>query len=210
MIHISLVKLAWESIPLFGISGFCRSWPMTRLWLNRHFLLRRSFWSRWLCRSPSKTHASFTPKRECWLTTSLKATERYLRICMMQAAVRWFGNQYPCLPRQLSLNVRHQRRLWPCCRGIVRPRKCRCLLSWVWWWALRGFEPLKTVPDDKKVVLGLITTKSPVLEDKAQVIARIHGAAEYLPIDRLYLSPQCGFASWELATSAQNRSSGTK
>lgn len=43
-----------------------------------------------------------------------------------------------------------------------------------------GFEPLKYVPENKKVVLGLITTKSPVLEDKNEVIARIHEAAKYV------------------------------
>lgn len=58
-----------------------------------------------------------------------------------------------------------------------------------------GFEPLKYVSDGKKVVLGLITTKTPKLEDKAEVIARIHEAAKYVPLDRLYLSPQCGFSS---------------
>ncbi|MBR4671507.1 MAG: 5-methyltetrahydropteroyltriglutamate--homocysteine S-methyltransferase [Butyrivibrio sp.] len=61
-----------------------------------------------------------------------------------------------------------------------------------------GFAPLSKVSDDKKVVLGLITTKSPVLEDKEKVIARIHEAAKYIPLDRLYLSPQCGFASCEI------------
>ena len=61
-----------------------------------------------------------------------------------------------------------------------------------------GFEPLKYVSGDKKVVLGLITTKSPVLEDKQTVINRIHEAAKYIPLDRLYLSPQCGFASCEI------------
>lgn len=61
-----------------------------------------------------------------------------------------------------------------------------------------GFEPLKYVSGDKKVVLGLITTKSPVLEDKQSVIDRIHEAAKYVPLDRLYLSPQCGFASCEI------------
>lgn len=61
-----------------------------------------------------------------------------------------------------------------------------------------GFEPLKYVSGDKKVVLGLITTKSPVLEDKQTVIDRIHKAAEIIPLDRLYLSPQCGFASCEI------------
>ncbi|MDO4285311.1 MAG: 5-methyltetrahydropteroyltriglutamate--homocysteine S-methyltransferase [Eubacteriales bacterium] len=61
-----------------------------------------------------------------------------------------------------------------------------------------GFAPLQAVSGDKKVVLGLITTKSPVLEDKESVIARIHDAAGYLPLDRLCLSPQCGFASCEI------------
>lgn len=54
------------------------------------------------------------------------------------------------------------------------------------------------VSGDKKVVLGLITTKSPVLEDKQFVINRIHEAAQYIPLERLYLSPQCGFASCEI------------
>lgn len=61
-----------------------------------------------------------------------------------------------------------------------------------------GFKPLEKVSEDKKVVLGLITTKTPELEDKEQVIARIHEAAKYIPLDRLYLSPQCGFASCEV------------
>ena len=61
-----------------------------------------------------------------------------------------------------------------------------------------GFAPLAKVSEDKKVVLGLITTKSPVLEDKEKVIARIHEAAKYIPLDRLCLSPQCGFASCEI------------
>ncbi len=61
-----------------------------------------------------------------------------------------------------------------------------------------GFEPLKYVTGNKKVVLGLITTKSPVLEKKEEVIARIHEAEKYIPLDRLYLSPQCGFSSNEI------------
>lgn len=60
-----------------------------------------------------------------------------------------------------------------------------------------GFEPLQYVGEDKKVVLGLITTKSPRLEDKENIIKRIHEAANYIPLDRLCLSPQCGFASTE-------------
>lgn len=61
-----------------------------------------------------------------------------------------------------------------------------------------GFSPLKHVAEGKKVVLGLITSKSPVLEDKATVMARIREAAQYIPLDRLSLSPQCGFASCEI------------
>ena len=59
------------------------------------------------------------------------------------------------------------------------------------------FEPLQYLGKDKKIVLGLITTKSPVLEDKEYIIKRIHEASEYVPLERLYLSPQCGFASTE-------------
>ena len=61
-----------------------------------------------------------------------------------------------------------------------------------------GFAPLAKVSPDKKVVLGLITTKTPELEDKKEVIERIHEAAKYIPLDRLCLSPQCGFASCEI------------
>ena len=58
-----------------------------------------------------------------------------------------------------------------------------------------GFAPLKKVSEDKKVVLGLITTKKPDLEDKEKVINRIKQATKYIPLERLCLSPQCGFAS---------------
>ncbi len=61
-----------------------------------------------------------------------------------------------------------------------------------------GFAPLAKVYGDKKVVLGLVTTKSPVLEDKKTLIDRIHQAAQYIPLERLSLSPQCGFASCEI------------
>ena len=61
-----------------------------------------------------------------------------------------------------------------------------------------GFAPLAKMTGEKKVVLGLVTTKTPELEDKAKIIARIHEAEKYIPLDRLYLSPQCGFASCEI------------
>ena len=61
-----------------------------------------------------------------------------------------------------------------------------------------GFEPLRFVPNNKKVVLGLITSKSPVLEDEKTIIDRIHEAAKFVPFNNLCLSPQCGFASCEI------------
>ena len=61
-----------------------------------------------------------------------------------------------------------------------------------------GFAPLAHVSGDKMVVLGLITTKSPKLEFKSLVKERIQQAAQYLPLERLCLSPQCGFASCEI------------
>ncbi|CAM3046818.1 5-methyltetrahydropteroyltriglutamate--homocysteine S-methyltransferase [Leuconostoc gasicomitatum] len=60
-----------------------------------------------------------------------------------------------------------------------------------------GFEPLAKVSGKKRVVLGLITTKTGELEDKQVIIDRIHEAAQYLPLSRLWLSTQCGFASTE-------------
>ncbi len=60
-----------------------------------------------------------------------------------------------------------------------------------------GFEPLKYVPGGKKVVLGLITSKRGELEDKDRIIERIHEASQYVPLENLCLSPQCGFASTE-------------
>lgn len=57
------------------------------------------------------------------------------------------------------------------------------------------FAPLRFVPKDKKVVLGLVSSKQAKLESKADLIARIEEAAKYVDIDQLCLSPQCGFAS---------------
>ncbi|KAF1297536.1 5-methyltetrahydropteroyltriglutamate--homocysteine methyltransferase [Enterococcus sp. JM4C] len=60
-----------------------------------------------------------------------------------------------------------------------------------------GFEPLRYVPEGKQVVLGLVTSKNGQLEDKEGLIERIKEASKYVPLDRLSLSPQCGFASTE-------------
>jgi 5-methyltetrahydropteroyltriglutamate--homocysteine methyltransferase len=60
-----------------------------------------------------------------------------------------------------------------------------------------GFEPLRFVPKNKSVVLGLVTTKSGALEKKDEIKRRIEQAAKYVPLDQLCLSPQCGFASTE-------------
>src|SRR5262249_33012877 len=58
-----------------------------------------------------------------------------------------------------------------------------------------GFEPLVHVPDDRQVVLGLVTTKKPQLEAADELKRRIEEASRYVALDRLALSPQCGFAS---------------
>jgi 5-methyltetrahydropteroyltriglutamate--homocysteine methyltransferase len=58
-----------------------------------------------------------------------------------------------------------------------------------------SFEPLRAVPDDRLVVLGLVTTKKARLETMAELTERIKAAAKVVPLDRLALSPQCGFAS---------------
>ncbi len=58
-----------------------------------------------------------------------------------------------------------------------------------------GFEPLRHMPEGKKVVLGLVSTKTPALEDKDELKRRIERAAKFVPMEDLCVSPQCGFAS---------------
>jgi methionine synthase II (cobalamin-independent) len=60
-----------------------------------------------------------------------------------------------------------------------------------------GFEPLRLVPRNKQVVLGIVTSKSGALEDKDEIKRRIDEAARFIDLDQLCLSPQCGFASTE-------------
>jgi 5-methyltetrahydropteroyltriglutamate--homocysteine methyltransferase len=60
-----------------------------------------------------------------------------------------------------------------------------------------GFEPLQHVPEDRTVVLGLVTTKKPALESKEDLKRRVQAATAFVPLERLALSPQCGFASTE-------------
>ena len=57
------------------------------------------------------------------------------------------------------------------------------------------FAPLKFAPKDRRIVLGLVTTKTPVHDDKDTLMRRIDEAARFVPIENLALSPQCGFAS---------------
>ena len=58
-----------------------------------------------------------------------------------------------------------------------------------------SFEPLAEVPEDKVVVLGLVTTKSGRRETVDELVARIREAAAFMPLERLAISPQCGFAT---------------
>ncbi len=58
-----------------------------------------------------------------------------------------------------------------------------------------GFEPLRFMPDDRVVVLGLVSTKTPELESRDMLKRRVAEAAVHVPMERLCLSPQCGFSS---------------
>ena len=58
-----------------------------------------------------------------------------------------------------------------------------------------GFEPLQYIPKDKRVVLGLVSSKKPEIESKDVLKRRIDEAAKFFPLEQLCLSPQCGFAS---------------
>ncbi len=58
-----------------------------------------------------------------------------------------------------------------------------------------GFDPLRFVPKGKKVVIGAVSTKNPVLETKTELRRKIDAASRYVPLENLSLSPQCGFAS---------------
>lgn len=58
-----------------------------------------------------------------------------------------------------------------------------------------GFDPLRHLPEDRVAVLGLVTTKKGVLETDEDLQARIKQATKYVPLERLAISPQCGFAS---------------
>lgn len=68
-----------------------------------------------------------------------------------------------------------------------------------------SFEALKYIPKGKKVVLGLVTTKKSLLERKADIIARIKQASQYVPLEDLYLSPQCVFASCKVGNKLSER-----
>jgi 5-methyltetrahydropteroyltriglutamate--homocysteine methyltransferase len=58
-----------------------------------------------------------------------------------------------------------------------------------------SFEPLADAPEDKQVVLGLVSTKTPELETQQELLRRVGEAARFFPRDQLGLSTQCGFAS---------------
>jgi 5-methyltetrahydropteroyltriglutamate--homocysteine methyltransferase len=58
-----------------------------------------------------------------------------------------------------------------------------------------GFDPLRQVPEDRTVVLGLVSSKKAALESKDELKQRIEQASAFIPLERLALSPQCGFAS---------------
>ena len=59
------------------------------------------------------------------------------------------------------------------------------------------FKALAKIPAGKKVVLGIVTSKRPELEDKEELIKRIKDAANYISLENICISPQCGFSSTE-------------
>ena len=61
--------------------------------------------------------------------------------------------------------------------------------------AAGSFTPLRLVPKHKMVVLGIVSTKTPVMENKAEMRQRVEDATRFLDLDNLAISPQCGFAS---------------
>jgi 5-methyltetrahydropteroyltriglutamate--homocysteine methyltransferase len=63
-----------------------------------------------------------------------------------------------------------------------------------------GFEPLRFMPKDKHVVLGLVSTKTAALEERSMLKRKIDDASRYVPLERLSISPQCGFASHRQGT----------
>ena len=67
-----------------------------------------------------------------------------------------------------------------------------------------GFEPLRLVPNDKIVVLGLVTTKSSDLEPIDELERRIDQASRYLPLEQLAISPQCGFGGIDSKVMSEN------
>jgi 5-methyltetrahydropteroyltriglutamate--homocysteine methyltransferase len=58
-----------------------------------------------------------------------------------------------------------------------------------------GFEPLRFVPSGKMVVLGLVTTKRGELESKDELKRRVEEASQFVPVEQICISPQCGFSS---------------
>ena len=72
-----------------------------------------------------------------------------------------------------------------------------------------SFTPLRFVPKDKSIVLGLVSTKVPELEDTAALKRRLDEATKFVALDRLAVSPQCGFASLDtgnpVTAATQNR-----
>jgi 5-methyltetrahydropteroyltriglutamate--homocysteine methyltransferase len=80
-------------------------------------------------------------------------------------------------------------------RSVFRGTKAQRLLLEYDDYRSGSFEPLRDVPEDKLVVLGLVTTKSPRRETREELKLRIKEANRYVPLERLALSTQCGFST---------------
>ena len=72
------------------------------------------------------------------------------------------------------------------------------------------FSPLRHALPQHTVVLGLVTTKNPAVEEAAVVEGRLREATQYIPLERLALSPRCGFAPGEASTNTTPAAQGAK
>jgi 5-methyltetrahydropteroyltriglutamate--homocysteine methyltransferase len=125
----------------------------------------------------------------------------------LEAAIVAENECWDCLPEGVvkAMHVcRGNRTAWGAGRGsydwvaerlFQSLRVDRFLLEYDSVERLGGFEPLRFVPENKVVVLGLVSTKNPALESQDDLLRRIEEASRYCSIEQLAISPQCGFQS---------------
>ena len=198
-----------------------RTWSTTAAARRRSTATSTPTWSSsgatWATPTPSRSGASAS-----WAAPTSSSTTPASPTSTTRRSERWSPGVATtpsiCICATSSRSTgrwRAGRRGWrspPMCRGNFRssgpPRAAttssrrRCSAgsgstasSWSTTTRSGGFEPLRFVPKDKLVVLGLVTTKRGELEDKDLLKRRIEDASRFVPLEQLCLSPQCGFSS---------------